>query len=279
MSIYDNDKTQPSNDTIDDCQNPQNLSEDEVNQESSLPTSGNVIAEDVYDEELSLDESSSEHHNEHTLSTLEEETSPSMLRSIAKFFSSIFSPLLVPTYGIIIALNLSYIAPLSHLKVRIIASLAVLLMTCVGPSVFILYLYHKNKLSDLGVNKQNERIKPYIITILSYTICLIYLDQIQTPRWVINFILGGALAAITSALINLKWKISAHGAAIGGLVALVLRMWTSQYALFNFMPIVMATILIAGIVGTSRLVLRCHTVEQVLAGTLNGFLWVYFMTM
>lgn len=209
---------------------------------------------------------------------LHDEEENQVMRFIARCISFIFSPLLVPTYGILIAFNLSYIAAMSSLNTRLIASSVIFILTCAVPGLYIWNLYTRGKLSDIGVNNQSERLKPYIVTILTYTISMVYLSQISTPRWVIGFLVGGGAAAITSALINIKWKISAHGAAMGGLVALVMSMWTSGYVLFDFTPVVSLVILFAGLVCTSRLILRHHTLGQVAAGTLNGFMWVYFLS-
>ena len=49
----------------------------------------------------------------------------SIVESLAKVMSTIFSPLLVPTYGIIIALNFTFVSLLSPLSSRIIVSLAI----------------------------------------------------------------------------------------------------------------------------------------------------------
>ena len=54
--------------------------------------------------------------------------------------------------------------------------------------------------------------------------------------------------------------------------------WANGYATFNYMYITCIAIILAGIVGTSRLILNCHTLGQVLAGTLNGFFWVFILT-
>ncbi len=208
-----------------------------------------------------------------------EKSNPSILEKVAKFFSAIFSPLLIPTYGVIIALNLSIIAPMAPLQTRIIVTIATLAITCLIPATVITYLYKVGIISDLGVNRQKDRLLPYGVAILCYIVGAIYLSEVNAPQWIPGFMIGGGLAVITSALINLKWKISAHGAAMGGLVALIFMMWRNGYALFDFTPIACIAILCAGIVGSSRIIFKCHTLGQVLAGTLNGFFWVYLMTL
>ena len=37
-------------------------------------------------------------------------------------------------------------------------------------------------------------------------------------------------------------------------------------------------LILTGILGTSRILLHCHTLMQVVAGVANGFLWVFILT-
>lgn len=203
---------------------------------------------------------------------------PTSLERISKIISAMFTPLLAPTYGILIALNLTTIAPYSAPSVRVWVALAILAITCMIPVSTIALLYKLGKISDPGVNQQKDRLIPYIITVISYMIGAVYLVRVNSPQWVPMFMVGGGIAAIVSALINLKWKISAHGAGMGGLVALAFSIWINGYGLVDFLPVVTIVILLAGIVGSSRLILNCHTLGQVLAGTLNGFFWVFLLT-
>ena len=69
-------------------------------------------------------------------------------------------------------------------------------------------------------------------------------------------------------MINVWWKISTHTAAIGGVTGAL-----QAYALligFNPTWWLCLVITIAGMVGTSRMLLRQHTLWQVSAGFLLG---------
>ena len=46
---------------------------------------------------------------------------------------------------------------------------------------------------------------------------------------------------------------------------------------FNLFWVICGTMLLAGVLGTSRLILKNHTVGQVLAGFANGYLCVMLM--
>jgi membrane-associated phospholipid phosphatase len=86
-----------------------------------------------------------------------------------------------------------------------------------------------------------------------------------------NFLLvASILVQIALMVISLRWKISAHAAAIGGLIggflALSFRMNQSPLMILSLL------FLIGGLVGTARLILEKHTNIQVYAGFVLGFL-------
>ena len=88
------------------------------------------------------------------------------------------------------------------------------------------------------------------------------------------FMAGSALTVLIMALINLKWKISAHMAGIGGVVALVYQIHVQGLSAFNLMWLLCITVVIAGALGSARMALRRHNLLQVLAGAVTGFLCV-----
>ena len=82
-------------------------------------------------------------------------------------------------------------------------------------------------------------------------------------------ILSAALfIQIICALINVWWKISTHTAAIGG-VAGALFVFGE---FFGFNPVwwLSVVFILAGLLGTSRMILRQHSLAQVVAGFLVG---------
>ena len=67
---------------------------------------------------------------------------------------------------------------------------------------------------------------------------------------------------------------------MGGLVALVCRIAVENLALasVNYLAVVSVVVIAAGLVGSARIYLGRHSLMQVFAGALNGFLCVYFIT-
>lgn len=199
-----------------------------------------------------------------------------VIHYVSSFFSQLLSPLLMPTYGMIIAFWLSRYQILFTIeKVTVISIVA--LITCVVPVISIALMRFFGIISDVHLNKRNERFFPYSVIIVCYVISALYLFNINAPTWMWIFMFGAGIAALVSMLINFFWKISAHMAGIGGIIGLLCKINSCGDGVFDLLPIICIAIIVTGILGSSRIAMERHTLWQVLAGALNGFVWVYFI--
>ena len=90
----------------------------------------------------------------------------------------------------------------------------------------------------------------------------------RKPQCMSNILVAALVIQIVCAIINVWWKISTHTAAIGGFAGALLAF----SILFAFNPLwwFCAILIIAGMVGSSRMILRQHSLSQVVAGFLVG---------
>ena len=136
------------------------------------------------------------------------------------------------------------------------------------PSLLI-HLYRKLQgWTSKELGRKERRLVPYIISILCYFGCFFFMEYRNTPR-VISIILVAALVIqMICAFINIWWKISTHTAAIGGFFGALMAL----SFIFDFNPTwwLCFILVLAGAVGTSRMILRQHTLSQVVLGFLTG---------
>lgn len=200
------------------------------------------------------------------------------MKRISQLLSSIFSPLLVPTYGMIMA---SYLSVLAVLPSGVLWTTVAItfVITCVLPLAGIIALYKSGVVKDPGLNERSERFIPYGLAAVCYLGCAFFLYRASAPLWLAMFYAGGAVAIVINVIVNIKWKISAHAAAVGGLVAFVFRLAASHQAIYDMNVWMSAMVIVAGMVMTARVYLQRHTLMQVLAGAANGFLCVWLMSM
>ncbi|MCR8912127.1 hypothetical protein NW211_08965 [Barnesiella sp. ET7] len=194
------------------------------------------------------------------------------MNKLATLLSTVFHPLLMPTYGIAIALYTSYMRIFGDRLLGIVI-VGVLLTTCILPSLGIYILYKLGHISDFRLHERTERTIPYLINFACYVACYLYLYRFGIPSWIIAFIAGAIVALIISLFINRYWKISAHMVAAGSMVTLVFLMSFYSLMLTPYILLLqIASVLLAGAIGSSRILLKRHTLGQVGAGFALGIL-------
>ena len=191
------------------------------------------------------------------------------MKSISHVISTVFQPLLMPTYGVMLLFMYSYFGVAYSNRFWHIVT-PIILISFVIPGILINLLLRIGLISDLSLKVRKERFYPYFITLLSYSAMVIFYYKAQMPTWFITMMAGSIAIMIIAILITLIWKISAHMFGVGGLVGGVMSVCyyvehSNPYWLF------IGLFILACSVGTSRLILKRHTLAQVIAGFLLGF--------
>ena len=83
-----------------------------------------------------------------------------------------------------------------------------------------------------------------------------------------SILIVALMIQIICSIVNVWWKISTHTAAIGGVEGAIVAF----SIIFGFNPVfwICVAIIVAGMLGTSRMILRQHSLSQVVAGFLLG---------
>ncbi|MGL5229084.1 MAG: phosphatase PAP2 family protein [Bacteroidales bacterium] len=196
-----------------------------------------------------------------------------MKRFIANAISIVFHPLLMPTYGVGLFYLYTYLYIFMPLWKGYLLGL-VFLLTGLVPALSVIALHKLKIVSNYEITNKNERLLPYLFTLSSYSMCIFLLWKLNVPIWVVLFLLGGEISLIVNLFINNWWKISAHMTGIGGVVGSVFALCYLQ----NITPLWMFFVLLlcAGLLGSSRIYLKQHTLGQVIAGFFCGFLSIFF---
>lgn len=204
----------------------------------------------------------------------------SALEKAADSFSHLISwllvPLIMPVFGILFIFRLSVLDVVSA-GAQTAVTFVIAGINFFAPMLLIFLLKVLGVVNDVGLNSQKERSIPYIITAICYGCSAWFVASRGAPVWVAMFFCGGALASLINLAINFKWKISAHAAAISGLIALLIRMQRDVAVEPKLFVWLIITVGAAGLLGSARIWLGRHTVWQVLAGYLVGFCSVFFL--
>ncbi|HLX58120.1 MAG TPA: phosphatase PAP2 family protein [Ktedonobacteraceae bacterium] len=179
---------------------------------------------------------------------------PFQLR-IARYVSNILAP--AP-----ISLPFIVLVALYHAKNKPLAllyALITLFFLSVGPLIYVLIGVRLGKISDVDVSRRNERAGPFLFGITSVLAGWLALILLQAPANLQTVLIITVVSGILMMLTTLWWKISIHASSMGGAATVL----TALYG-----GVMLPTFLLLILVSWSRVVLRRHTVLQVVAGSL-----------
>ena len=192
----------------------------------------------------------------------------SLIRT-ARVISAIFTPFSIPFLAFLILFLFSYLR-IMPIQYKLIVLGVVYCFTILMPTLTIFLFRKINGFSPEDLGERKRRFMPFLLTITSYVFCLVMMHRLNIPWYMTGIILAALIMMVICIVVNLKWKLSEHmagvGAIVGGLV--------SFSALFGYNPVwwLCLFILIAGVLGTARIILQHHTLGEVLVGFAVGLI-------
>lgn len=188
---------------------------------------------------------------------------------VARMVSAVFTPFSIPFLAFLILFLFSYLS-IMPIQYKLIVLGIVYCFTIMIPVLAIFIFKKINGFSAQELGERKKRYVPFFLTITSYVFCLLMMNRLNIPWYMSGIILAALIMMVICIVVNLKWKLSEHmagaGAVIGGLVAFS--------ALFGYNPVwwLCLFILVAGVLGTARIILGHHTLGEVMGGFAVGFI-------
>ena len=146
------------------------------------------------------------------------------------------------------------------------------LNTIFFPLVTVFLLKKLNFIDSIKLNNSKDRIIPLIATMIFYFWAYMVFKNFKlptaAPQILKIFLLGNFWGIICVFMVNIFKKVSMHAAGAGSMLGImIVLMITSR---INIFLALMIAIIIAGFIGTSRLVLRAHTQGEIGLGYILG---------
>lgn len=188
---------------------------------------------------------------------------------VARMVSAVFTPFSIPFLAFLILFLFSYLS-IMPIQYKLIVLGIVYCFTIMIPVLAIFIFKKINGFSAQELGERKKRYVPFFLTITSYVFCLLMMNRLNIPWYMSGIILAALIMMVICIVVNLKWKLSEHmagaGAVIGGLVAFS--------ALFGYNPVwwLCLFILVAGVLGTARIILGHYTLGEVMGGFAVGFI-------
>ena len=185
----------------------------------------------------------------------------------ARIISMIFTPFYLPLVSLVALFIFSYMSRLPLFYQLKVVTL-VYLFTVFLPSILI-HLYRRYQgWTTFQMGRQERRMVPYIIAIMCYFTCYYLMTVMRIPQFMANIVVTALAIQVVCAIVNIWWKICIHMAGIGGMAGALLAI----SLVFQFNPLwwLSVIILVAGLIGTARMILRQHSLRQIVGGFVVG---------
>ena len=191
------------------------------------------------------------------------------MKKAAPLISYLFHPLIMPSLGLLIILNsgtyLSLLDPAAKRAILFVMALG----TLVFPLMMLPVLQYRNLVVKKGQpDTRLERLFPQIIILVLYLITYFYFKKIPLSQVIHTYILAVTGTLFLLIVLNLKFRISMHAAALGGLTGLIIALIYLYET--PLQGLLILSILAGGITASSRLVLG-ERWQGVLGGFFMGF--------
>ncbi|GAB7089106.1 hypothetical protein [Marinifilum fragile] len=197
--------------------------------------------------------------------------------NLSRIISGVAHPMLMPLYSIFVIFHSGTFLDFTPPQLIRVIYLIVGISTILLPISVLPLLKVQKFVSDYGLSERSERAIPLIFTIVFYALGFYLLMKFPITRIIAHLQLAAIISIGVIALISTKWKISIHMAGIGGFIGMVLS-FTILYA-GSLRVYFIAGILLAGLLGYSRLKLNLHTPLQVYAGFMLGLVVIFSTVM
>jgi membrane-associated phospholipid phosphatase len=187
--------------------------------------------------------------------------SPALVRSwpdfVAKTASAVFSP---PVLGITM---IAVAAGATQQALAWVWAVIPLTLNVLAPIAYLVCLHRQGLVSDLDVQRREERLRPLFFTLASMLTAVVVLWRMAAPSLLLGVSVAQLLQTVLVLVITLRWKISMHGAASAAWLVLLLVVAGRAAS-----PALLALPLVAW----SRVHLGRHTLAQTVAGAALGSL-------
>jgi hypothetical protein len=186
------------------------------------------------------------------------------MQKFYKIVSGLTVPLFIPTYGLMLLLNMNVFSILPY-EWKMLAIGGTFFFTILMPALPILWMIRKGNISNVMISKKEERTIPYLFTFVGYAMWTFFLWKIMHfPFFIVSMAISCTISILLVAMINLKWKVSAHMSGMGGLVGSVIGI--SYVTAMNPVGLICFVLLLSALVALARLELKAHTPLQVFVG-------------
>jgi len=146
-----------------------------------------------------------------------------MEKKIAGVISVLLHPMLMPTYVLLLFLNINYFVSYNYtFEVKGYLVAFVFIMTFILPGLLIFLLKKLKAIQSLQMNSKQERMLPLALMAVVYYITYYSLNNTGILQFFNLFLLGTTVVTLFTMVVNMFTKISLHMISMGGMAGTLL---------------------------------------------------------
>lgn len=192
------------------------------------------------------------------------------MRSFSKGLSYVLHPSVMPLFGYYLVMQLE---PFQYSgRIFLLGMILLMTGTYLIPGALSLFLVRMGVVDSLHMERAEDRRIPYLIGAFFYGITAVMVQSLQFPAPIAVYLYAQCLLIVVGWMYLPGKKISAHTGGMAGFFALSLVL--ADYYQINLFSIQLLAILGTGLIGSARLVLKAHTLPEVLLGAGYSFVVV-----
>lgn len=191
-------------------------------------------------------------------------------KAIAKSLSVLLHPLVYPSLGFLLLFFFDnhFIVQINDQAKTLVFGI-VFINTFLLPALSFLMLKRHGFVASLSMQEKEERTYPLMISFVFYMITWYLVNRLQISP-IYNLILAvSILVNFTALLITPFFKISLHSLGAAAFSAAILSL--GFVLQINTTLLFSLSLLLTGLIATSRMLLKAHSLDEVLVGLVLGF--------
>ena len=159
-------------------------------------------------------------------------------------------------------------------KLHFVWLIIVFALTFVFPAIWILMMKGLGMIDSLKMETPNERIVPFVaaITFYMWTTWMFKNNvhmKIPANQLIFYMMIGACISISVAFFMNIFTRVSLHTLGIGSILGLILIL--VRFSTYDLRPLFVIAIIVAGLIGSARLILKSHSEPEVISGYFIGF--------
>jgi len=153
---------------------------------------------------------------------------------------------------------------------KTIVYIVIFINTMILPAIIVWYLSKRGIIDSIYLEKTSDRKIVYVINFCFYLVALFLLSSLNAPSVIYKLAFGSTLIiGLLFVFVLMNRKYSAHLAAFGGLTGALVMLSIKLNT--DFLALISVVVILGGVVGMSRMMVKAHKENEIYWGFLIGF--------